>query len=242
MSIEAGVSTQPSLICREVGARYGLLEACRNISLQVNPGEIVALIGPNGAGKTSFIGALNGTVSGSGEALLNGHNLMGMATHRRSRAGLATVPEGRGLFPTLTIGENLALGARLAPSTERAAAIEEAAGRFGFIRERWNTAAGSLSGGEQQMVAVAKCLAGRPTVLLLDEPSQGLAPIIVGELAEALNGLRTTGLAILLVEQNQTLVSITADRFVLLASGQIVSQGGRAELADRERMATAYFK
>jgi len=92
------------------------------------------------------------------------------------------------------------------------------------------------------MVAIAKCLAGRPTVLLLDEPSQGLAPIIVGELAEALNGLRTTGIAILLVEQNQTLVSITADRFVLLASGQVVSQGGRAELADRERMAMAYFK
>jgi branched-chain amino acid transport system ATP-binding protein len=231
----------PGLECRHLTARYGVLTACRDVELQVAPGEILALMGPNGAGKTSLVGAMNGTVTGSGEVRVAGVELGAMPAHVRARNGLASVPDNRGLFPTMSIGDNIALGGRLAPRAERADAIERAVARFPFMRQRWSTPAGALSGGEQQMVAIAKCLAGNPRAILLDEPSQGLAPIIVSQLGDTLNSLKATSIAVLLVEQNHGLVMRTADRYVLMLSGRIRKHGGREDLRDRDALAAAYF-
>jgi len=229
------------LVCRNLTARYGVLTACRDIDLEVHPGEILAVMGPNGAGKTSLVGALNGTVSASGDVSLASTELARLPAHLRVRHGLASVPDNRGLFPAMSIGENIALGGRMAARQDRADAIERAVSRFPFMRKRWGTPAGSLSGGEQQMVAIAKCLAGNPRAILLDEPSQGLAPIIVHQLGETLNSLKGTSIAVLLVEQHHGLVRQAADRFVLMLSGRVRQRGTRAELQDRDAIAAAYF-
>ncbi|GAA4334968.1 ABC transporter ATP-binding protein [Variovorax defluvii] len=225
-----------------VSARYGNLTACRPVSLRVEPGELVALIGPNGAGKTSLIGALNGTVAGTGEITLDGRRIDGLAAWRRVGIGLTTVPDNRGLFPSLTVADNLRLGALLSDRAKREKALDDAIALFPFLRTRWGDAAGALSGGQQQMLAIAKCMACSPRVLLLDEPTQGLAPIVVDELAEVLRNLRARGLPILLVEQSQYLVEAVADRFAVLVGGQIVHSGPRAALADREYIAGLYLQ
>jgi branched-chain amino acid transport system ATP-binding protein len=225
-----------------VAARYGNLTACYPVDLRVAPGELVALIGPNGAGKTSLIGALNGTVSGSGAITLDGQRIDAMPGWKRVGMGLTTVPDNRGLFPSLTVADNLRLGALLTDRRKREQALEDALALFPFLRTRWNDAAGALSGGQQQMLAVAKCMACSPRVLLLDEPTQGLAPIIVDELAKVLLDLRARGLPILLVEQNQYLVEAVADRFIVLVGGKVVHSGPRAALADRERIAGLYLQ
>ncbi len=227
---------------RNVQASYGSLVVCRDISLEVHPGELVALIGPNGAGKTSFIGALTGAVASQGEVRLGDTSLTGLPIHRRTRLGLATVPDNRGLFPPLTVAENIRLGAQFVPRHRRAAAVERAVSFFPFLKERGETLAGSLSGGQQQMLAIAKCLAAEPSALLLDEPSQGLAPIIIDEIVKVMGVLKAQGLPVLLVEQNYGLVERTADRFAVMVGGRIVFSGGRAELADRERIGRLFLE
>lgn len=230
------------LVCENVSARYGDLIVCNGISLSVAPGELLALIGPNGAGKTSLVGALNGTVNGTGQVTLDGRRLDPLASWRRVGAGLTTVPDGRGLFPSLTVAENLRLGALLTERDKRSETVDNALELFPFLKSRLNSAAGALSGGQQQMLAIAKCLSCSPRALLLDEPTQGLAPIIVDELADVLRTLRARGLPVLLVEQNHHLVESVADRFIVLVAGKVVLQGGNADLADKERIVSLYLQ
>ena len=240
--LQTAASDRKGLVVAGMSARYGSLTVCNDVSLSVRPGELLALIGPNGAGKTSLVGAMNGTVSGSGQVTLDGHRLDVLASWRRVGIGLTTVPDGRGLFPSLSVADNLRLGALLTEKSKRAQAMAGALDLFPFLKSRWNDAAGALSGGQQQMLAIAKCLACSPRVLLLDEPTQGLAPIIVDELAEVLRKLRARGLPILLVEQNHHLVESVADRFIVLVGGRIVLEGGNADLADRDRIASLYLQ
>lgn len=240
--LQTTAADRMGLVVTSMSARYGSLTVCNDVSLSVRPGELLALIGPNGAGKTSLVGAMNGTVSGSGQVTLDGHRLDVLASWRRVGIGLTTVPDGRGLFPSLSVADNLRLGALLTEKSKRAQATADALDLFPFLKSRWNDAAGALSGGQQQMLAIAKCMACSPRVLLLDEPTQGLAPIIVDELAEVLRKLRDRGLPILLVEQNHHLVESVADRFIVLVGGKIVLEGGNADLADRDRIASLYLQ
>jgi branched-chain amino acid transport system ATP-binding protein len=230
------------LVCTGMSARYGSLMACNDVSFSVARGELVALIGPNGAGKTSLVGALNGTVTGTGQVTLDDRRLDRLSSWRRVGTGLTTVPDGRGLFPSLTVADNLRLGALLTEKSRRTEALDGALELFPFLKSRWNDASGALSGGQQQMLAIAKCLACSPRALLLDEPTQGLAPIIVDELAEVLRKLRAGGLPILLVEQNHHLVESVADRFIVLVGGKVVLEGNNAELADRDRIVSLYLQ
>ncbi len=227
---------------RGLHARYGVLTVCRDITFSIAPGEVLALVGPNGAGKTSLIGAIAGVVASSGTVQLGDIDLSRVAAHRRSGFGVATVPDNRGLFPTMTIGENIRLGAQLVRKAERSAAIDAAIAPFAFLRARWETLAGSLSGGEQQMLAVAKCLAGKPRAILLDEPSQGLAPIIVDQMVGVIETLRKSGLSVLLAEQNHGLVQNAAQRFLVLLGGRIVFSGPIDEFADRDRIARLFLQ
>jgi len=234
--------TMKPLKVSDLSASYGSLVVCRDISLEVNPGEVMALIGPNGAGKTSFVGAIAGVVSSRGEVRLGDRSLVGLPVHQRTRLGLATVPDNRGLFPPMTVEENLRLGAQFVPRGQREEAIEQAVAYFPFLKDRGRNLAGSLSGGQQQMLAIAKCLAGRPSALLLDEPSQGLAPIILDEIVKVIGELKQQGLPMLLVEQNHGLVQRTADRFAVLVGGRIVLAGGPAQLQDREHIGRLFLE
>jgi len=231
-----------ALAARAVSASYGSLVVCREITLDVRPGEVVALIGPNGAGKTSYIGALTGAVASKGEIALGATRLDGRPIHARTRLGLATVPDNRGLFAPLTVAENIRLGAMFVARERRTEVVERAMSYFPFLAERGATLAGSLSGGQQQMLAIAKCLAGDPRVLLLDEPSQGLAPIILDEIVKVIGELKARRLPVLLVEQNYGLVERTADRFAVMLGGRIVMTGGKAELADRDRIGRLFLE
>ncbi len=229
------------LDCRSVFAMYGSLAACRDITLSIRPGEVVGLIGPNGAGKTSLVGAISGLVASSGSISLGGRQLDGHAAYRRAQYGLATVPDTRGLFAPFTVAENIKLGAQWVHKQDREAAIDEAVSLFPFLRGRWGATAGSLSGGEQQMLAIAKSLSSRPLALVLDEPSQGLAPVIVENLAQAIVRLRKSNLPVLLVEQNHSLVEATVDRFAVMVSGRIVLKESKAGLADHDRLARLFL-
>jgi branched-chain amino acid transport system ATP-binding protein len=220
---------------------YGPLTACRDITLSIAPGEVVGLIGPNGAGKTSFVGAISGLVTSRGTISLGGRQLNGHASYRRAQYGLATVPDTRGLFAPFTVAENIKLGAQWVQKNDREAAIDSAVSLFPFLRNRWGATAGSLSGGEQQMLAIAKSLASRPLALVLDEPSQGLAPVIVENLAHTIKLLRQNNLPVLLVEQNHSLVEATVDRFAVMVSGRIVLEESRAGLADHDRLARLFL-
>lgn len=242
LEMQPGTGARGGLVCENISARYGSLTVCSGVSFSVAPGELLALIGPNGAGKTSLVGALNGTVSGDGQVTLDGRRIDSLASWRRVGTGLTTVPDGRGLFPSLTVADNLRLGALLTEKGKRREAMDHALDLFPFLKSRWRDAAGALSGGQQQMLAIAKCLACTPRVLLLDEPTQGLAPIIVDELAEVLRKLRARGLPILLVEQNHHLVESIADRFIVLVGGKVVLEGDNADLADRDRIVNLYLQ
>jgi branched-chain amino acid transport system ATP-binding protein len=226
----------------DLSASYGSLVVCRDITIEVSPGEVVALIGPNGAGKTSFIGALSGAVSSKGQVTLGATRLDGRPIHARTRLGLATVPDNRGLFAPLSVAENLRLGSMFVARQRRDEVVERAMSYFPFIKERGGTIAGSLSGGQQQMLGIAKCLAGDPRVLLLDEPSQGLAPIILDEIVKVIGELKARRLPVLLVEQNYGLVERTADRFAVMVGGRIVMTGGKSDLADRDRIGRLFLE
>ncbi len=231
-----------TLQCTSLTAHYGKLVVCRDITLKVEPGELLGVVGPNGAGKTSLVGAINGLVANRGGIRLGEEDIQGKAAHQRQRLGLATVPDNRGLFPPLTVAENIGLGAQYVPRAERSNAIEAAVAWFPFLKTRMSTPAGALSGGEQQMLAVAKSLASKPKVLLLDEPSQGLAPIIIDELVIVFRQLRDSGLPILLVEQNHGLVERCASRIAVMVGGSFVLEGDTSELTDRDRIAELFLQ
>ena len=227
---------------RNLVVRYGRVEAVRQLSLQVQRGEIVCLVGSNGAGKSSAIkGILGLAESAEGEVLFNGADLTRQPTPRRVAAGLALVPEGRHVFALMSVRENLLLGAASAPPDAVQSRLAEMLEMFPVLAERINQAAGTMSGGEQQMVAIARALMSAPSVLLLDEPTLGLSPVMVERVAQVLVRLRGQGLAILLAEQNLTMALGIADRGYVLETGSVVVTDTAANLRADTRVRQAYL-
>lgn len=222
---------------------YGRTEAVRGVSLRVDEGQTVCLIGANGAGKTSTLRALSGLVRPrAGRVRFAGRDIAGERPHRIAAAGLRQVPEGRQVFAELTVAENLRLGAYLVPGAAEIARREEAVlARFPRLRERLAQQAGSLSGGEQQMLAMARALMGEPRALLLDEPSMGLAPLFVEEVFAIVAGLRRAGTTILLVEQNASAALEVSDHAYVLETGRIALSGPAAEVANDPAVVAAYL-
>jgi len=226
-----------------LGIRYGRITAVHDVSLEVREGEAVGLIGPNGAGKSSTLAAIVGLVRPArGRIRFEGRDLVGQAPERIVRRGVALVPEGRHIFSTMTVGENLRLG--MTARHDRAGAeqdLERELERFPVLRRTYTTTAGKLSGGEQQQLALARALLARPRLLILDEPSLGLAPMIVDTVFETLEQLRGDGVTVLLVEQNAARAVEFADRCYVLRNGRVSMAGTRAELRETVDMATAYL-
>jgi branched-chain amino acid transport system ATP-binding protein len=232
-----------SLEVSNLRVAYGRTEALRGIDLSVAQGQVVCLIGANGAGKTTTMRALSGLVRPTaGRILLDGTDITGLAPHRIAARGMLQVPEGRGIFAELTVAENLAVGAWLVRDAneiaERRAAI---LARFPRLAERANQLAGSLSGGEQQMLALGRAMMGRPKLLLLDEPSMGLAPLFVEEIFAIIAALKAEGTTILLVEQNASAALEIADIAYVLETGRIVLHGPAADVASDPRVVAAYL-
>lgn len=234
---------EPVLQVRQLSAGYGRIGVVSGVSFDVAAGEVVTLIGSNGAGKSTLLKAIAGLISPSaGTVVLDGAIVTGTAPERLVRAGLALVPEGRMLFGPMSVIENLMLGAH----TERRAAVidhrlERVHALFPVLAERAAQPAATLSGGEQQMLAVGRALMSGPHVLLLDEPSLGLAPRVISEIFSVLDALRTDGLAVLLVEQDANLALKHADRGLVMRTGRVVLEGRAADLALDEDVRLAYL-
>ena len=226
-----------------IEAGYGDVVAVRAVSLEVRAGEIVALIGGNGAGKTTTLRAISGLLPlRRGAVELDGRRVDGLGSAAIVRAGIAHVPEGRQLFPTMTVHENLELGARTAEGRARKAdTLTRVFQLFPRLAERRTQLAGTLSGGEQQMVAIGRALMARPRVLMLDEPSLGLAPVVVGAIFANLAAINRDGLTILLVEQNVLRALRCSHRAYVLENGTITLAGASATLLDDERIKRAYL-
>ncbi len=207
----------------DITVRYGPFLAVDHVSLKVGQGEIIGLVGPNGAGKSSIVKTVGGLVRpGVGSITFLGQDLLGIPTHRRISLGISIVPEGRGLFANMSVEENLLMGGYpLGDKVRTAANIERSFALFPILAERRWQAAGTLSGGQQQMLAVCVGLMSDPKLLVLDEPSLGLAPIVVGEIGRTLRRLREQHLTVLLVEQNAKLTCSVADRIYLLGAGTV---------------------
>ena len=228
----------------DVTAFYGAIQALRGVSLAVQPGEIVTLIGANGAGKTTLIMTICGHPRArDGQILYEGMDITQLRTHEIIQRGIAIAPEGRRIFPRMTVLENLQMGAEAAGQHDPAATLEEVFALFPRLHERLHQRGGTLSGGEQQMLAIARALMGRPKLLLLDEPSLGLAPLVVRQIFGAIRDLnRRTGLAVLLVEQNAFQALRLAHRGYVLVNGAITMAGTGAELITRPEIRAAYLE
>ncbi len=225
---------------REVKVAYGGVEVVHGVDLSLAEGEVVGMIGPNGAGKSSVLRAVCGlTPPSSGEVLFGGRVVNGLAPERIARLGLALVPEGRHVFKTLTVAENLQMGGR--GNGAAATAMERTLERFPVLRARASEHADRLSGGEQQQLAIARALLGRPRLLILDEPSLGLAPKTIDLIYELLAGLREEGTTMLLVEQNATRTVDFCDRCLVLGGGRVRAQGGREELRGDSGLLRTYM-
>lgn len=231
------------LVVEKLAVRYGAVEAVRGIDLTVKQGEIVALLGANGAGKSSTLAAIAGLVRpASGSITYGGKPITGLPPETLSRSGIGLVPEGRRIFASLTVAENLWLGgASHATAIERKHRQAEMEERFPILRERTRQKAGLLSGGEQQMLAVARAMMAKPKLLLLDEPSLGLAPQMVEKVFDLIASLRAEGLTILLVEQNVPMSLAIADRGVVLANGRVSMAGSGVELSRNSEISEAYL-
>ncbi len=223
--------------------QYGVVKAVRNVSLKVGQGEIVALLGPNGAGKTTLVSAAVGILPvAAGSIRFDGTDITRKAAETVVGMGLTLTPEGRRVFADLSVADNLYLGA--ATRRDRGAVAEDIdryLKMFPILGERYHQVAKTLSGGEQQMLAVARSLMSRPKLLMLDEPSLGLAPRIVDRIFELMIDLKKSGLTMLVVEQNATEALRIADRGYILASGQVVYEGNAAEMAESEDLMEAYL-
>ena len=228
---------------RDLRVSYGAAPALSEIDLSIGPGEIVSVVGPNGAGKTTLINALAGLLPiEAGTVHLAGRNVAGEPSHRLCAAGLAVVPESRRLFVDMTVLENLELGSYLpAAKSRRRESLDQVVALFPAVGEKLHVRAGSLSGGQQQMVAIGRALMARPRVLLLDEPSLGLAPAIVLAMFAAIRKINQDGMSILLVEQNVAMAMEIALRSYVLEEGRIVVQGASSELLDRHEIRKAYL-
>jgi branched-chain amino acid transport system ATP-binding protein len=232
-----------ALAVDDLEVRYGAVRAVRGLSLTVEPGEIVGLIGPNGAGKSSTLHAIMGAAPvTTGTVTLGGTSLLGLRPEDVARSGIALVPEGRRIFAELSVEENLRLG--LAGRRSQAGAdvaMERAYELFPAVREFRRRAAGALSGGQQQQLAIARALVAEPDVLLLDEPSLGLAPRIVDVVFDALAAIRESGLAVLLVEQRAQRTVALADRSHVISNGELRVTLDSDDAADTEKLVAAYF-
>ena len=228
----------------DLTVRYGRVEALREVSLRVEAGELVAVVGPNGAGKSTLLNTIAGRVRPrQGSVTFEEQGLLGVAPERIVGRGLGLVPEGRHIFETLSVGENLKLGLMASRGRTTQAELDELVDkRFPVLARYLNTPAGRLSGGEQQQLAIARTMAAKPRMLLLDEPSLGLAPLLVDEVFELVQQLHAEGTSILLVEQNAQRAVRLADRSYVLRSGRVVLEGAREGLlAKFDQMTTAYF-
>ncbi|MGA0878283.1 MAG: ABC transporter ATP-binding protein [Ilumatobacteraceae bacterium] len=231
--------SRPVLELRGVHASYGSIEVLHGIDLRVGAGEVVALLGPNGAGKSTTIKVISGLLKPTaGHIRVAGRDVTGASAHALARAGLCTIPEGRGIFPNLTVRENLLMATYMG---RRLSDIEESTyGRFPRLSERRQQLAGTLSGGEQQMLSLARALATDPAVLLLDELSMGLAPLVVAELYEQVAGITAQGVSVLVVEQFARTVLGIADHAVVIAQGRVRAAGRAADIGE-DVLAGAYL-
>ncbi len=222
---------------------YGAATALWDVSLTVHPGELVCVVGPNGAGKSTLIHAIAGLHRLAGGSLrYQGQDLTRLPAHRFCAQGIALVPESRRLFTGMSVRENLELGSTNAHARpHRAQTLEQVCTLFPLLREKMNAPAGALSGGQQQMVAIARALMAKPSLLLLDEPSLGLAPAIVLKLFKAIRNIHASGIAVLLVEQNVAMALNVAQRAAVLEEGRIVAEGAAAELMARPEIRRAYL-
>jgi branched-chain amino acid transport system ATP-binding protein len=236
--------TEPLLKLEKLEVNYGPVRALKNVSLAVNPGEVVALLGANGAGKSTTLKAISALVKAkSGSITYGGQTISRLNPTQIVALGMAHSPEGRRVFPGMTVLENLRLGASQRKDKENIPAdLERMLTMFPILRERKSQTAGTLSGGEQQMLALTRALMNRPKMLLLDEPSLGIAPLIVRQIFATLKDLKRAGTTILLVEQNVSIALELADRAYVLRTGEIVLEGSANELRQNsERVAQAYL-
>ena len=236
-------TTGPLLIVASLDAAYGSIQVLHGVHLEVGPGEIVCLIGGNGAGKTTTLGCIAGAhVPSAGSVRFAGSDITGEPAHAVVRRGLALVPEGRRIFPRLTVAENLRLGAFTRHDTVAINHdLERMFALFPILAERRNQAGGTLSGGEQQMLAICRALMSRPKLLLMDEPSMGVAPLITARIMATIKQLNAEGLAILIVEQNAHLALALAQRAYVLETGRIALAGEAQALRDDDRVRRAYL-
>jgi branched-chain amino acid transport system ATP-binding protein len=222
---------------------YGVIQAIKNASFVVNEGEVIALIGANGAGKTTILHTITGLISAkSGEVLFEGTKLQKIPAHRIVSLGIAHVPEGRRVFAQLTVYDNLLMGAYTRKnSSEIAASLENVYKRFPRLKERRKQLAGTLSGGEQQMLAMGRALMSHPRIILMDEPSMGLSPILVEEIFDIITSISKSGTTVLLVEQNARKALSIANRAYVLETGRIVLEGDAKTLMNDESVKKAYL-
>jgi len=222
---------------------YGVIQAIKDVSFTVNEGEVIALIGANGAGKTTILHTITGLISAKGgEVLYEGVDLQKIPAHKIVSLGIAHVPEGRHVFAQLSVYENLLLGAfTRKDKTEIAESLETVYKRFPRLMERKNQLAGTLSGGEQQMLAMGRALMSKPKIILMDEPSMGLSPILVGEIFDIIKSISENGTTVLLVEQNAKKALSISDRAYVLETGKIVLTDDANKLMDNEQVKKAYL-
>lgn len=229
------------LTIENLTAGYDGITALRGVSLDVTPGEMVALIGPNGAGKTTLLNSISGLVAHQGKVTFDGEDLSGTKAHRVSRMGLLHVPEGRRVMAEMSVAENLLLGGLTLSGRTPTHTLDDVYALFPRLLERKDQLSGTLSGGEQQMLAIGRALMGAPRMLLLDEPSLGLAPVIVTQVFRALKQLNADGMTILLVEQNARLALSVTHRAFVLERGRIATSGDSAAMAKDPEIISHYL-
>ncbi|MGZ5130288.1 MAG: ABC transporter ATP-binding protein [Caldimonas sp.] len=225
-----------------LSSRYGRIPALAGVSLAVKPGELVALVGANGAGKTTLLRVISGVLPASGGSVrFNGADITRASARRRVQLGIVQVPEGRQVFAPMSVEDNLRLGAFVRPRQEVPQGLERIYAHFPVLATKRREAAGTLSGGQQQMLAIGRALMGRPRLLLLDEPSMGLAPRLVAQIFDVVRALKEAATTILLVDQNAQAALAVADRAYVLETGRIALEGHGDELLANERVQQAYL-
>lgn len=230
------------LAVRGLVVRMGALEILRGVDLDLGPGEIVTVLGSNGVGKTTLMRAISGVYRPAGGSIrFGGEEIAGLPSHAIVARGLAQAPEGRQIFGAMTVAENLRLGAAVTRAADRAATLDRVLALFPVLRERYHQRAGSLSGGEQQMLCIGRALMAQPRLLLMDEPSLGLAPKLVRQVFDLIRTIRAGGTPVLLVEQNAKAALGVADRAYVMDGGRIVLSGEAAALAQDPRVRAAYL-
>ncbi|HET9207061.1 MAG TPA: ABC transporter ATP-binding protein [Burkholderiaceae bacterium] len=228
---------------QDLQVAYGAAPALWGVSLRLQAGELLSVVGPNGAGKTTLVNTLAGILRArGGRIVFDGRDITAIAPHRFCEAGIAVVPEGRRLFVGMTVLENLELGSLLpAAKAQRQASLDSVLALFPALKAKLDSAAGELSGGQQQMVAIARALMARPRLLLLDEPSLGLSPLVVHEMFGAIRSVNAQGMSVLLVEQNVAMAMQVATRAYVLEEGRVVAEGTPQTLMQRPEIQRAYL-